>query len=102
MIWEVNTETVKFNVTLPSVVTAIEWSRGPSGKLILLLSNGMHIHSITFVGELKMLDIASKSIVNLALLAGEVPTVVRWSPKHPSVAAIGYQSGRLSFVDVTA
>jgi len=40
VIWDVDLENIKFNVTLTSVVTSIEWSR--AGKLILLLSNGNH------------------------------------------------------------
>jgi len=47
-----------------------------------------------------MLDIATKQLVNLELLAGEVPSVVRWSPRKPCVVAIGYKSGRLSFVEI--
>jgi hypothetical protein len=30
---------------------------------------------------MKMLDLNTKSIVNMELLSGEVPVVVKWSPK---------------------
>ncbi len=51
---------------------------------------------------MKLLDLSTKSIVNIELLSGEVPVVVRWSPKKQTVAAVGYKSGRVSFVDVAS
>ena len=51
---------------------------------------------------MKLLDLNTKSIVNMELLSGEVPVVVKWSPKKQSVAAVGYKSGRVSFVDVAS
>ena len=37
VICEVDSENIKFNVTLTSVVTSIEWSRGASGRILMLL-----------------------------------------------------------------
>jgi hypothetical protein len=51
---------------------------------------------------MKMLDLTTKTIVNMELLSGEVPVVVKWSPKRQTVAAVGYKSGRVSFVDVAS
>ena len=52
------------------------------------------------LGEMKLLDLNTKNIVNLEVLPGETPVVVKWCPKKPGVAAIGYKSGRISFVDI--
>lgn len=51
---------------------------------------------------MKLLDLNTKNIVNLEVLPGEIPLVVKWCPKKPGVAAIGYKSGRVSFVDINS
>ena len=33
-------------------------------------------------------------------LAEETPSTLRWNPKRDNVAAIGYKSGKISFVEV--
>lgn len=39
IIWDLETESIKFNVTLPSVVNYIEWSGCGDGLILLLLAN---------------------------------------------------------------
>jgi hypothetical protein len=53
------------------------------------------------LGEVKLLNVATKTLLNVELLKEEHPTSVKWSHKHHTLAAIGYKSGRVSFVDVS-
>lgn len=39
-------------------------------------------------------------MLNIELLKGELPTCVRWHPRKDTVVAVGYKSGRISFLDV--
>jgi hypothetical protein len=91
VIWDVESETIKFNITLSAVIVQIDWSAVNTDRLIFLLQTG----------ELKMLDLKTKAILNLEIGQQEsAPTVIRWSPKRPGVAAIGFKSGRVTFIDV--
>lgn len=47
-----------------------------------------------------MLNLEVKSIVNIEVLKDEIPTSIKWHPRRENLAAIGYTSGRVSFVDV--
>jgi hypothetical protein len=90
-IWDVESETIKFNITLTSMILQIDWSAQNTDRLLLLLQTS----------ELKMLDLKTKSMLNLEIGQQESPpTVMRWSPKRPGVAAIGFKSGRVTFIDV--
>jgi WD40 repeat protein len=40
IIWDISSESVKFNINLASPIIQIEWSHGAKGALMLLLSNG--------------------------------------------------------------
>jgi hypothetical protein len=91
VIWDVESETIKFNITLSAVIVQIDWSAVNTDRLLFLLQTG----------ELKMLDLKTKAILNLEIGQQESqPTVIRWSPKRPGVAAIGFKSGRVIFIDV--
>ncbi len=68
------------------MIEQIEWG----SKILLLLSTG----------EIKMLDLETKEIVKIEALEGQRPTCIKWHPRIESVAAIGYQSGHVSFFDV--
>lgn len=37
----------------------------------------------------------------MEILQGELASVVRWHPRKGAVAAIGFRSGRISFIDVS-
>jgi hypothetical protein len=52
------------------------------------------------IAEIKMLDLSTKSIVNLQILEKEKPTSIKWHPRKENLAAIGYQNGMVSFIDV--
>lgn len=54
-----------------------------------------------FSAEIKLLNLTTKRIVNIEVLSEEVPVVVRWHPRRDMLAAIGYQSGRVTFVELT-
>jgi hypothetical protein len=47
-----------------------------------------------------MLDLETKVVQNVEALQDEVATSVRWNPRRGSVAAIGYSSGRIAFIDI--
>jgi hypothetical protein len=93
VIWDVESETIKFNITLSAVIVQIDWSPVNTDRLVFLLQTG----------ELKMLDLKTKAILNLEIGQQESPpTVIRWSPKRAGVAAIGFKSGRVTFIDVNS
>lgn len=52
------------------------------------------------IGDIKFLDLVSKSVVKIEILENQTPTVIRWHPKKENVAAVGYRDGQISFVDV--
>jgi hypothetical protein len=59
VIWEVDSESIKFNVTLGSPIIQIDWSSPANpDRLLLLLNNG----------EIKMLDLTTKAILNIDLI----------------------------------
>lgn len=43
IIWEIESENIKFNVTLSSVIKNIEWNEYENGMILLLLENGKFI-----------------------------------------------------------
>jgi len=48
-----------------------------------------------------MLDLKTKAMLNLEIGQQESPpTVIRWSPKRPGVAAVGFKNGKVTFLDV--
>ena len=57
MIWDVESETIKFNITLNAVIIQIDWSFVNTDRLLLLLQTG----------ELKMLDLNTKAMLNLEI-----------------------------------
>lgn len=57
MIWDVESETIKFNITLNAVIIQIDWSFVNTDRLLLLLQTG----------ELKMLDLKTKAMLNLEI-----------------------------------
>jgi hypothetical protein len=57
VIWDVESETIKFNITLNAVIIQIDWSFVNTDRLLLLLQTG----------ELKMLDLKTKAMLNLEI-----------------------------------
>jgi hypothetical protein len=57
VIWDVESETIKFNITLSVVIVQIDWSAVNTDRLVFLLQTG----------ELKMLDLKTKAILNLEI-----------------------------------
>ena len=57
MIWDVESETIKFNITLNAVIIQIDWSFVNTDRLLLLLQTS----------ELKMLDLKTKAMLNLEI-----------------------------------
>ncbi len=97
VIWDVEKESIKYNMQMSAIVADIEWSR--DGRVLLRLQNGKEIR-LSYVGEVKMLDLETKVVQNVEALQEEVATSVRWNPRRSSVAAIGYSSGRIAFIDI--
>lgn len=90
IIWDIESENVKFNVTLNSAVQRIEWNKSSFNSLMLLLQNG----------DIKLADLNNKAITTIEVLQNDKPTVIRWNSRRDNIAAIGYASGHVSFVDV--
>eukprot|EP00347_Sterkiella_histriomuscorum_P001098 403373336 len=90
IIWDIESENVKFNVTLGSAVQRIEWNRSAHNCLMLLLQNG----------EIKLADLNNKAITTIEVMKENTPSVIRWNSKRDNIAAIGYKSGHVTFVDV--
>jgi hypothetical protein len=57
VIWDIESETIKFNITLNAVIIQIDWSFVNTDRLLLLLQTG----------ELKMLDLKTKAMLNLEI-----------------------------------
>ena len=57
VIWDVESETIKYNITLNAVIIQIDWSFVNTDRLLLLLQTG----------ELKMLDLKTKAMLNLEI-----------------------------------
>ena len=50
-----------------------------------------------------MLDLNSKQIVNIEIISnevGDIPTVIRFSPKRKGILAVGFKSGKVTFADI--
>jgi len=90
IIWDVESEQIKYNASLPSVVEFIEWSSCQENTLLLLLANG----------EIKVLDLLTKSILKLELLAGAKPCALKCHPRKEQIIAVGFQSGEICFADI--
>lgn len=77
----------------------IEWSESENGMILLLLDNGKFIfYLIIAIGEIKLLNLEVKTIVNIEVLWK--PTSIKWHPRRENLVAIGYTTGQVSFVDV--
>lgn len=53
------------------------------------------------IDEIKLLDLGSKSIVNIQVHEEWEPTCVKWHPRKDGLAAIGYKNGSVTFIDVS-
>ncbi|CDW86163.1 wd repeat-containing protein 17 [Stylonychia lemnae] len=90
IIWDIESENVKFNASFNSPIQRIEWNKSAHNSIMLLLQNG----------EIKLADLNNKAVTTIEVIKDEVPTCIKWNSKRDNVAAVGFKSGKISFVDV--
>lgn len=49
---------------------------------------------------MKLVDLNDKNVITITVLEEDTPTIIKWNPKRDSVAAVGYKSGKITFLDV--
>jgi WD40 repeat protein len=90
MVWDVESEQVKFEVQLNSHPVHIEWNKANDNVLMMIQSNG----------EVKTIDLASKFVNHVTFPTADIPTVLRQSPSKPDVVTIGLDSGFIQFYNM--
>jgi WD40 repeat protein len=92
VIWDIEPETIKFQVQLISHITQIEWNPNKSQQLFCVQSNG----------EMKIVDLERKKVesVDVNTSTNSKPTVVRCHPKRPDIVAVGLENGRVYFLNM--
>ena len=92
VIWDIEPETIKFQVQLVSHITQVEWNPNRTTQLFVLQSNG----------ETKIVDLERKKVDSIDVLEStkSKPTVIRCHPKRPDIVAIGLLNGKVYFINM--
>ena len=92
IIWDINTETVKYRTQLESHVFAAEWSPNDPNIIYLIQSNG----------EFKIMNLATKSLQSVEIShLNARPCVLKVHPSRADIISIGLMDGRIFFLKAT-
>jgi len=99
-IWDLETETIKFQVQLPQRVVYIEWSSINVNEIFLLLSSSKFCSS-NHSDEVKRIDLSSQKVHDLIINFGPSchPKVIKVNPRIENLLAIGLNTGSVIFFD---
>lgn len=99
-IWNLETETIKFQVQLPHRVVYIEWSSINVNEIFLLLSSSKFFSS-NHSDEVKRIDLSSQKVHDLIINFGPscLPKVIKVNPRIENLLAIGLNTGSVIFFD---
>jgi hypothetical protein len=68
IVWDIETEKIKFNVTLSAPALRIEWSKVSQDLILIVLQDGKNLFKILKlirIGHIQMANLADKFVYNI-------------------------------------
>ena len=91
IIWDIDTETVKFKTQLESHVINAEWHRTDPNLLFFIQSNG----------EFKIMNLETKRLQSVQIGANARPVVLKCHQSRSDIISIGLENGKVFFLKLS-